>query len=71
MRHNDNSGPWTLAQQQAVLDAISSGYSGSSLVAYVCTATGRSQASVERRLIKIGHWTKHGRSWNCAWGHVR
>lgn len=32
---------------------MSSGYSGSSLMAYVCTATGRGQASVELKLIKI------------------
>lgn len=68
---NENPGPWTATQQQEMSDAIDAGLSGNALIERVCAKTGRSAASVERRLIKIGYLNRHGESWNRAWGHVR
>ncbi|CAM4312679.1 hypothetical protein VRRI112168_20100 [Vreelandella rituensis] len=68
---NENPGPWTAKQQQAMSDAIDAGLSGKALIEGVCAETGRSAASVERRLVKIGYLNCHSEPWNRAWGHVR
>ena len=67
----NNPGPWTPEQQRAMSDAIDAGLSGNALVDRICAATGRSAASVERRLVKIGYLSREGQHWGRAWGHVR
>lgn len=66
-----NPGPWTAEQQKILSDSIDDGLTTHELIQHVCAQTGRSTASVERRLIKIGYLNRHGLRWNRAWGHVR
>lgn len=62
---------WTIEENDMLLDAIERGISPDHVAEIVSSKTGRSKASILRRLGKIGYLRRCGRSFAKKQGFVR
>ena len=63
--------PWSQDECSIVLDAIEQGVNASHVISLIKSKTNRSDASIERRLKKMGYLNSHGQSFSQKQGFVR